>query len=122
MLVLVSGVWVTVLVSGVCVTVLVSGVWVLVTVCGAWVATVESPPPPPPPWRRRAGAVDVAAGVMVELTGVEVVAVGVGEAVANLTAVNTSAANTITPRAPAVTRAAVVRYQGVGGGGGGWSL
>ncbi|SPM29961.1 hypothetical protein MAV_0299 [Mycobacterium terramassiliense] len=126
-------VWVTVLVSVLGETVTVLGGTVVVGVSvgvavgvsvlggGAVSVTVCVGAPPPPPWCRGGSAVVL--GTVVLGMGVVVVVVlgafGAGGPATSLTTAYAARPSTITARAPAATRAAGRRYQGVGGSGGG---
>jgi hypothetical protein len=60
----------------------------------------------------------VVTGAVVDGTGVVLVGLGAGDPLVSLNTANITAASTITPRAPAATRAAGRRYHGGGGSGG----
>jgi hypothetical protein len=120
----VVGVTVTVLTLGVPVSVGVSvaagGTGVSVMVCGACVITVVS-------WPRCVGVADEL-GVGAALADVVAGALGVvveavfGDELVTFTSPTMTAASTTTAMTPAITNAAVVRYEGARGGGGGGSV
>jgi hypothetical protein len=102
-------------VVGVSVTV-TAGASVSVTVCGSCVTTEPWSPP------LYDCCFDVGAALLVavvELTGLDVAAVGVVVGEANFTTANTNAANTIMATAPMPIRAGALRNQGCRGGSGG---